>query len=157
VRCGFGNFAAECDFEMENFLSPQIAIPKAAIIHSCVNAVLGNLTQIQSWTNFSWMDGRALGWVFYLWSGCMHTMHLQPSVAIRPNLELKTQPKQLLGSLPLVIVLPDTTNSICVTLPKVANSSCDCHCHWHGLFKQIPWSLIIIIGITATYNKHYSY
>jgi hypothetical protein len=34
-------------------------------------------------------------------------MHLQPSVAKQPNLELKTQPKQLLGSLPLVIALPD--------------------------------------------------
>ncbi len=36
----------------------------------------------------------------------MHTMHLLPSVAIQPNLELRTRPKQLLGSLPLVIVLP---------------------------------------------------
>jgi hypothetical protein len=33
-------------------------------------------------------------------------MHLLPSVAIRPNLELKTRPKQLLGSLPLVIEAP---------------------------------------------------
>ncbi len=36
----------------------------------------------------------------------MHTMHLLTGVAIQPNLELKTQPKQLLGSLPLVIALP---------------------------------------------------
>jgi len=36
----------------------------------------------------------------------MQTMHLLPGVAIQPNLELKTRPKQLLGSLPLVIVLP---------------------------------------------------
>ncbi len=36
----------------------------------------------------------------------MHTMHLLSGVAIQPNLELKTQPKQLLGSLPLVITLP---------------------------------------------------
>ncbi len=36
----------------------------------------------------------------------MHTMHLLPGVAKQPNLELKTQPKQLLGSLPLVITLP---------------------------------------------------
>ncbi len=33
-------------------------------------------------------------------------MHLLPSVAIQPNLELKTRPKQLLGSLLLVIALP---------------------------------------------------
>jgi hypothetical protein len=37
----------------------------------------------------------------------MHTiMHLLPSVAKQPNLELKTRPKQLLVSLPLVIALP---------------------------------------------------
>ena len=34
-------------------------------------------------------------------------MHLLHSIAIGPNLELKTHPKQLLGSLPLDIVLPD--------------------------------------------------
>jgi hypothetical protein len=39
----------------------------------------------------------------------MNTMHLEISVAIRPNLELKTRPKQLLGSLPLVIALPALT------------------------------------------------
>ncbi len=33
-------------------------------------------------------------------------MHLWPGVAKQPNLELKTRPKQLLGSLSLVIVLP---------------------------------------------------
>jgi hypothetical protein len=49
---------------------------------------------------------RALGRVFNFRSGCMHTMHLLPSVVIQPNLELKTWPKQLLGSLPLVIALP---------------------------------------------------
>jgi hypothetical protein len=46
-----------------------------------------------------------LGQVFNFRSGCMHTMHLLPSVAMQPNLKLKTRPKQLLGSLPLVIVL----------------------------------------------------
>ncbi len=33
-------------------------------------------------------------------------MHLLPGVAIKPNLELKIRPKQLLGSLLLVIALP---------------------------------------------------
>jgi hypothetical protein len=36
----------------------------------------------------------------------MHAMHLLCSVAIQPTLELKTQPKQLLGSLLLDIALP---------------------------------------------------
>ncbi len=51
------------------------------------------------------LTGRALGRVFNFRSGYMHTMHLLPGVAIQPNLELKTWPKQLLGSLPLVIML----------------------------------------------------
>jgi hypothetical protein len=33
-------------------------------------------------------------------------MHLRSGVTKQPNLELKTRPKQLLGSLPLVIALP---------------------------------------------------
>ncbi len=36
----------------------------------------------------------------------MQTMHLLPGVAIQPNLELKTRPKPVLGSLPLAFVLP---------------------------------------------------
>ncbi len=54
-----------------------------------------------------WLTGRALGQVFNFRSGCMcHSMHLWPGVAKQLNLELKTRPKQLLGSLPLVIALP---------------------------------------------------
>ncbi len=34
-------------------------------------------------------------------------MHLLPSVAIQPNLELKTRPKLVLGSLPLAFALPE--------------------------------------------------
>jgi hypothetical protein len=45
----------------------------------------------------------------------MYTMHLLPSVTIQPNLELKTRPKQLLGSLPLVIALPAEANITFVT------------------------------------------
>jgi hypothetical protein len=36
----------------------------------------------------------------------MHTMHLLPSAEIQPNLELKTRPKPVLGSLPLAFALP---------------------------------------------------
>jgi hypothetical protein len=39
-------------------------------------------------------------------------MHLRPGVAKQPNLELKTQPKQLLGSLPLVIALPGIASEL---------------------------------------------
>ncbi len=39
----------------------------------------------------------------------MHTMHLLSGVAKQPNLELKTRPTQLLGSLRLVIALPAET------------------------------------------------
>jgi hypothetical protein len=37
-------------------------------------------------------------------------MHLLPGVAKQPNLESKTRPKQLLGSLLLVIALPGQTD-----------------------------------------------
>ncbi len=50
-----------------------------------------------------------------------HTMHLQPGVAKQPNLELKTQPKQLLGSLPLVIALPACTCFINTLLTKLTD------------------------------------
>ncbi len=52
------------------------------------------------------LTGQTLGRVFNSRRVCMHAMHLLNSVAIRPDLELKTRPKQLLGSLPLDIVLP---------------------------------------------------
>jgi hypothetical protein len=42
----------------------------------------------------------------------MHTVHLLPSVAKQPDLELKTQPKQLLGSLLLVIALPGNVEKV---------------------------------------------
>jgi hypothetical protein len=49
------------------------------------------------------LTGRTLGRVFNFRSGCM-SCHAY--TAIRSNLELKTQPKQLLGSLPLDVALP---------------------------------------------------
>jgi hypothetical protein len=41
-----------------------------------------------------------------------HAMHLVRSISIRPNLELKTQPKQLLGYLLIDIALPAKRCSI---------------------------------------------
>jgi hypothetical protein len=46
----------------------------------------------------------------------MYTMHLLPSVAIQPNLKLKTRPKLLLGSLLLVIALPGYTQAMFIKL-----------------------------------------
>ncbi len=42
----------------------------------------------------------------------MQTMHLLPGVAKQPNLELKTRPNPVLGSLPLAFALPDTSYEI---------------------------------------------
>ncbi len=44
-------------------------------------------------------------------------MHLLHSVAIWSNLELKTRPKQLLGSLPLDIALPVECSAANIDLP----------------------------------------
>jgi hypothetical protein len=48
----------------------------------------------------------------------MQTMHLLPSVAIQPNLELKTWPEPVLGSLPLAFALPDLIDPF-VNLKKI--------------------------------------
>ncbi len=47
-------------------------------------------------------------------------MHLRPGVAKQPNLELKTQPKKLLGSLPLVIALPDLAHDFAACIDCTA-------------------------------------
>ncbi len=57
------------------------------------------------------LTGRTLGRILNSRRVCMHAMHLLSGVAIRPNLVLKTRPKQLLGSLQLDIVLSDQGGS----------------------------------------------
>jgi hypothetical protein len=57
----------------------------------------------------SWQD-KPLAEFSTLEVAAYHTMHLPHSIAVRPNLELKTRPKQLLGSLPLDITLPGLSN-----------------------------------------------
>ncbi len=51
----------------------------------------------------------------------MHAMHLLSNVAIRPNLEMKTRPKQLLGYLPLNIALPDIIDEFIPFTNFIAN------------------------------------
>jgi len=60
---------------------------------------------VKSWTNFSWQDEPWIEFATLKVAAC-HATHLLRSIAIWPNLELKTCPKQLLGFLPLVIALP---------------------------------------------------
>ncbi len=63
------------------------------------------------------LTGRALSRVFNSRSSCyILAKYLLSSAAIWPNLELKTLPKQLLGSLPLVTALPDFT-ILCTSPP----------------------------------------
>ncbi len=100
------------------------------------------------------LTGRALGRVFNFRSGCMHTLHLLPNVAIRPNLELKTRPKQLLGSLPLVISLPALGNATqigsCTWVKFVgksideSNRRCTClgHLGWCGTDRIISLCVV---------------
>jgi len=59
---------------------------------------------VVAWTNFSLQDKPWAKFSTLEVAACKN-MNLLPGVAIQPNLELKTQPKQLLGSLPLVIAL----------------------------------------------------
>jgi hypothetical protein len=52
------------------------------------------------------LTGRNLSRVFNFRSGCVHAMHLLCYGVKLPNLKFKTQPKQLLGYLPLDIAFP---------------------------------------------------
>jgi hypothetical protein len=67
-----------------------------------------HLDRLQPWTNFSLQDEP---WAEFstleVAAACI--LHLLSGVATQANLELKTQPKQLLGSVPLVITLPAPT------------------------------------------------
>ncbi len=47
----------------------------------------------------------------------MYNMHLLWSIAMRSNLELKTRPKQLLGSLPVRFRAPRMDTCVGVSLP----------------------------------------
>jgi hypothetical protein len=55
------------------------------------------------------LTGQNLGLVFNFKSGHFHALHFWCYKVKLRNLKLKTRPKQLLGSLPLVIVIPDVT------------------------------------------------
>ncbi len=67
------------------------------------------LANIRPWTNFSKQDKTWAEFSFFR-SGHLHAdAFLVLSVKL-PNLQLKTCPKQLLGSLPLVIALPIKLN-----------------------------------------------
>jgi len=57
------------------------------------------------------LTGRYLGRVFNTRSGCVCAMQLNCFETKLSSLMLKTRPKQLLGSLPLDIALPDMINS----------------------------------------------
>ena len=64
-----------------------------------------------------------LGRVFNFRSGCFYADAFLVSSVKLPNLQLKTQPKQLLGYLPLDIALPDLNQRLDITLlwPGLAN------------------------------------
>ncbi len=81
-----------CSLQSRKFLLPKV---------DCMSFFSTSIDKLK-------LTGRTLGRVFNSRRVCMHAMHLLSSVAIWPNLELKTRPKQLLGSLTLDIVLPGT-------------------------------------------------
>jgi hypothetical protein len=53
------------------------------------------------------LTGQNLGQVFNFRNGRVHAKHFLHYRLKLPNLKLKTRPKQLLGSLPLDIALPE--------------------------------------------------
>ncbi len=65
---------------------------------------------LKPWTNLSWKDKP---WAEFstLEVAVCHATHLLHCITIQSNLELKTHPKQQLGSLPLDIALPAQTQA----------------------------------------------
>jgi len=76
------------------------------------------------------LTGQKLGRVFNFRSGHLHAVTILVLSVKLPNLQLKTQPKQLLGSLPLIITLPALAdksglkNDLSINLDTVADSIC---------------------------------
>ncbi len=91
----------------------------------------------------------------------MHAMHLLSNVTIRPNLELKTRPKQLLGSLPLNIALPDIIDEFYY----FHEFHCQLHKCFSGQFKIgkqnknckiiIPQLLMLHNALSFKLSKHF--
>ena len=70
----------------------------------------------------------------------MHTINLLHSVAIWPNLELKTRPKQLLSSLLLDIALPGTVRD--AEMEIVGTKNVLSLASWSPLGCSIVWSCL---------------
>jgi hypothetical protein len=64
------------------------------------------------------LTGQNLGRVFNSRSGRVHALQFHFSEMKQPNLKLKTRPKQLLGSLPLVIPLPALACFVAASITK---------------------------------------
>jgi hypothetical protein len=77
----------------------------------------------------------------------MQTMHLLPGAAIQPNLELKTWPEPVLGSLPLAFALPDLID------PFVNVKKIEC-CEYGPRLLTICW-VDIVQSIQFNIKKAY--
>ncbi len=92
---------------------------------------------VKPWTNFSWQDRLLVEFSTLKVAAC-HAMHLLHNIAIWPNLELKTWPKQLFGSFPLDIVLPVNPILWIQSCGILVSYSCDItilHLNFEGSFS----------------------
>jgi hypothetical protein len=76
-------------------------------------------------------------------------MHLLHSIAIQPNLELKTQSKHILGSLPLDITLPASMRAVTPQEPMQAQPQCvffdngrKCKCSFGRILKVLGFGAV---------------
>ncbi len=94
-------------------------------------------------SDFSWQDKP---WAEFstLEVAAFHAMHSLRSIALWPNLELKTRPKQLLDSLPLEIAIPGWGNLTWINQ------------QWHGQSTYIScmwWRESTLNTIEILFNK----
>jgi hypothetical protein len=97
------------------------------------------------------LTGRHLGQVFNSRNGCMCAMHLCYE-AKQPNLNLKTRPKQLLGSLPLASALPRCTkvNNITVVKSFIEQTP---KVHYKCHFKSFAVSVVSMLKLDCILQK----
>jgi hypothetical protein len=100
------------------------------------------------------LTGPNLGWVFNFRWGCMCAMYFPCTISIWPNLKLKTQPKQLLVSLPLDIALSSpcyAQPTLCFKWKRVISTQ---NTRWHYLSYEGTF-LIRIFEFKFTMQIHH--
>jgi hypothetical protein len=96
------------------------------------------------------LTGQNLGWVFNFWNGCKHAVHFLCYRVKLPKVKLKTRPKHLLGSLPLIIALPSLIH---LTVSNMIHQAKPFSNFWYTLITSQVWHATFSAKTLATFPK----